>query len=451
RILGDDAGDISGASVSSAGDVNGDGYDDFLIGAYWADPAGGGEAGETYLVFGRTGDGADPTVTGIALTDDTGASGTDRLTNDTTPVLTFVFSESIYGVDSDVTLVDPDSMSIAPDSVTGWGTDTLVVTFSTPLAMDGQYTVTLDGTATIVDGAGNPLNGGVDEVVYFTLDTVAPQIVSWHSAADHGPVGEAVLLIPDDGTFGEPRADGIHRLLVTFDEAIDPASLAPSSVAMAGNDVNGDPVPLDHIVVSTSTREGDTVGVIGFSPVLPDYARYVVQVQGVTDAAGNVLTGDNDRIMTALVGDVNGDLRVNNTDIGWVRLYRDALQGSWIDPSDPYQARTDITLDGLINNTDLGWVRLYRDAGRDARFIDAPILPGGSGSLVGSPGHSGLRGVRGLGGIRRRQSTTGTAGVDEGIRLVNGMRGRVGDEGTATEETPEKVLTAMPLSAKLYF
>ena len=48
RIKGIAAYDFSGRSVSSAGDVNGDGYDDLLIGAIYADS----RAGETYLVFG---------------------------------------------------------------------------------------------------------------------------------------------------------------------------------------------------------------------------------------------------------------------------------------------------------------------------------------------------------------------------------------------------------------
>jgi len=49
---GEDSYDHSGCSVASAGDVNGDGYDDFLIGA-WFDEDGGDYAGQTYLILGR--------------------------------------------------------------------------------------------------------------------------------------------------------------------------------------------------------------------------------------------------------------------------------------------------------------------------------------------------------------------------------------------------------------
>jgi hypothetical protein len=39
-INGESAGDWSGCSVSNAGDVNGDGLDDLIVGAVYADPNG---------------------------------------------------------------------------------------------------------------------------------------------------------------------------------------------------------------------------------------------------------------------------------------------------------------------------------------------------------------------------------------------------------------------------
>ena len=52
RIDSEDASDWNGHSVSSAGDFNGDGYDDIIIGAHWADP-NGSDSGSSYVVFGK--------------------------------------------------------------------------------------------------------------------------------------------------------------------------------------------------------------------------------------------------------------------------------------------------------------------------------------------------------------------------------------------------------------
>ena len=46
------ADDHAGCSVSSAGDVNGDGFDDLIVGARHGDD-GGSDAGEAYVVFGK--------------------------------------------------------------------------------------------------------------------------------------------------------------------------------------------------------------------------------------------------------------------------------------------------------------------------------------------------------------------------------------------------------------
>ncbi len=51
-INGIDVDDFSGASVSGVGDVNGDGIDDIIIGAPWADPNGNSYGGKSYVIFG---------------------------------------------------------------------------------------------------------------------------------------------------------------------------------------------------------------------------------------------------------------------------------------------------------------------------------------------------------------------------------------------------------------
>ncbi len=51
-IHGDEGGDRFGSSVSAAGDVNGDGYADLIVGARWGDD-GGGNAGEAYVIWGQ--------------------------------------------------------------------------------------------------------------------------------------------------------------------------------------------------------------------------------------------------------------------------------------------------------------------------------------------------------------------------------------------------------------
>jgi hypothetical protein len=55
RVDGASEFDLSGNSVSSAGDVNNDGFDDFIIGARAADPDGLEVAGASYVIFGKAG------------------------------------------------------------------------------------------------------------------------------------------------------------------------------------------------------------------------------------------------------------------------------------------------------------------------------------------------------------------------------------------------------------
>ncbi|MFM9967933.1 MAG: beta strand repeat-containing protein [Burkholderiales bacterium] len=53
-INGQCANDMSGFSLAAAGDVNGDGLADMIVGAFKSDPAAGGDAGRSYVIFGKT-------------------------------------------------------------------------------------------------------------------------------------------------------------------------------------------------------------------------------------------------------------------------------------------------------------------------------------------------------------------------------------------------------------
>ena len=138
-IQGDEAGDRAGRSVSSAGDVNGDGYDDLILGAPYGDD-GGTDAGEAYVVYGGatgTEDTTSVTLAGTAAADNfTGNAGDDVFTDiglndvvrggagdDTISVSSLDFADIDGGNGSDTLILDGSGLSLDLSSVSANGVD----------------------------------------------------------------------------------------------------------------------------------------------------------------------------------------------------------------------------------------------------------------------------------------------------------------------------------------
>ncbi|MCA3277213.1 MAG: FG-GAP repeat protein, partial [Roseomonas sp.] len=237
-------GDKSGFSVTSAGDVNGDGFDDLLIGAFGGDGAGNEKdvAGDSYVVFGKAnGWGAPIDLATIAA----GRGG-------------FV----IYGED----VYDGSGFSVASaGDVNGDGFDDLII---------GAFRG---------DAAGNTKYNAGDSYVVFGKAS------GWAAAIDLADIAAGT------GGFVIHGQDG--------------GSLSGFSVASAG-DINGD--GLDDIIIGTSgsgNNSGPDAYVVfgkasGWSAAidLTDVAAgnggFVIHGEGTYDFSGRSV---------ASAGDVNGD------------------------------------------------------------------------------------------------------------------------------------------------
>jgi Ca2+-binding RTX toxin-like protein len=136
RLIGVDANDFSGNSVSSAGDVNGDGFDDLIVGAFAAESAGGADSeGESYVVFGGNFTG------GVVFA---GTNGADNL-------IGTAAAEIFVGGQANDTLVGNGGADAFQG---GEGDDTMAVTSLDFFLVDGGR-----GTDTLrLDGAGLALD-----------------------------------------------------------------------------------------------------------------------------------------------------------------------------------------------------------------------------------------------------------------------------------------------------
>ena len=181
-INGIDADDFAGISVSSAGDVNGDGIDDLIIGASGADPDGTLNAGESYVVFGKN--------TGFASSLELSAlDGTDGLVIN--GVNNWEYSGSSVSSAGDVNGDGLDDLIIGaynsnPDSGAGAGKSYVVLSLQTntspEITTNSQLEFAENGTLAInLDASDNnngensgltySLSGGADQFLFAINET----------------------------------------------------------------------------------------------------------------------------------------------------------------------------------------------------------------------------------------------------------------------------------------
>jgi hypothetical protein len=243
-INGQCAGDQSGRSVASAGDVNGDGLADLIVGAERSDPAAGSNAGRSYVIFGSTTGAFSETAV-----DQLGTAGDDVLTGS-------AVAETLVGGAGNDTLIGNGGADVLYG---GAGDDTFVLNADNVAQLAAGVT---DGRLARIDGG-----SGIDtlrldgENILLDLTVIANQGGSSPSSASRI---ESIERIDITGS-------GDNILTVGLSDVLDMAGMnsfnnangwADGSYDLAAGGANGaDPERSHQLVIDGDA--GDVVNLTG--------------------------------------------------------------------------------------------------------------------------------------------------------------------------------------------
>ncbi len=317
-IHGIDASDASGRSVSSAGDVNGDGIGDLIIGAPYADPNGQSNAGESYIVFGKsTGFAASLNLSALNGTNGFVMSGIDAVDYSGTSVSSAgdVNGDGYGDVIIGARLADPNGQSDAGESYVVFGTNAGFAATLNLSALNGTNGFVLNG----ID-AGDESGLSVSSAGDVNGDGVADLIIGARSADPNGQsaAGESYVVFGNDTAFAATlnlsTLNGTNGFVVNGIDANDQSGW---SVSSAG-DVNGDGI--DDLIIAARFADPNGQSNAGESYVVfgraPNPCAGDITNDGLTNSADfNVLASNFGASVTPNTsGDLTGDGFVNSAD-----------------------------------------------------------------------------------------------------------------------------------------